>query len=227
MSKHGKRYQAVAKLVEPKKLYSPAEALALVQKTSNVKFDASVEVHLRLGIDSTKSDQQVRGTIALPFGLGKKKMIAVISGNAEKLKEAKAAGAEITGGAEIIQQIKEGKTDFDILVATPEMMKELAPIAKILGPKGLMPNPKNETVTQNIKEVVTQLVKGRADFKSDDTGNVHQVIGKVSFPVANLLANFTTIIEAVRKTKPASSKGVFLQGITLSSSMGPGVKVQL
>lgn len=227
MSKHGQRWQKVAKLVEPTKLYPITEAMELVKKTSNVKFDASVEVHLKLGIDASKSEQQVRGTIALPFGLGKSKKIAVISSSLDKLNDAKTAGAEITGGPEIISQIKEGKINFEVLVATPEMMKDLAPIAKILGPKGLMPNPKNDTVTQNIKEVVTQLAKGRADFKNDDTGNVHQIIGKVSFPTENLLANFNALLEAVKKAKPASAKGVYLQAVTISSSMGPGIKVQL
>ncbi|MFA6427952.1 MAG: 50S ribosomal protein L1 [Candidatus Buchananbacteria bacterium] len=227
MSKHGKRYQKVAKLIEPKKLYPLAEALALVKQASTIKFDASVEVHIKLGINAAKSDQQVRGTVALPFGLGRSRVIAVVSSNLDKLNEAKAAGAKIVGGAEIIQQIKEGKISFEVLVATPEMMKDLATVAKILGPRGLMPNPKNETVTQNIKQVVEELSKGRADFKNDDTGNVHQIIGKTSFAPENLLANFNTFVEAVKKVKPAASKGVYLKNISICSTMGPGIRVQI
>jgi large subunit ribosomal protein L1 len=222
-----KRYQEAVKKIDKKKAYPIAEAIKLAKETATTKFDSSVEIHVRVGIDPSKSDQQVRGTITLPSGTGKTKKICAFVG-ADKEKDAKEAGADLVGGEELIAQIKSsGKVDFEVAVATPDMMPKMAVIAKILGPKGLMPSPKNETITTNLKKTISELKKGKITFKNDDTANVHQIIGKVSFDDAKLLENFTAFIEALKKAKPASAKGSYLQNISLSSSMGPGIKVQL
>ncbi len=222
---HGKRYTELAKLVNQKTLYPAQEALELVKKTANTKFDSSVEVHLNLGIDVKKGDQQVRATFVFPHSIGKsKKVVAFVA--ADREKEAKDAGADIVGGEELIAEIiKNGKIDCDITVATPDMMPKLAKLAKILGPAGLMPNPKTDTVGTNVKKMVEEIKKGKVSFKNDTTGNIHQSIGKASMEASALLGNLTMLIEAVRKAKPASSKGVFLKSITVTSTMGPGVKV--
>ncbi|MSR85201.1 50S ribosomal protein L1 [Candidatus Uhrbacteria bacterium] len=222
---HGKRYTELKKLVDSKKLYTPEEAVELVKKTSNTKFDATVEAHFNLGIDVKKGEQQVRSTIVFPHGTGKvKKVAAFVSGDKEK--DAKEAGADIIGGEELISEIaKSGKIDFDIAIATPDMMAKLAKVAKILGPRGLMPNPKTETVGPNVKKMVEEIKKGKASFKNDVTGNIHLSIGKISMDGKQLLENFLALVEAVKKTKPPSSKGVFLLSVTLTSTMGPGVHV--
>jgi len=221
-----KRYKELKASYDSKKSYSPDEAIGLVQKTSTTKFDAAIEVHLRLGIDPKKGDQMVRGTVALPHGTGKTKKVAAFVSSPEKEKEAKEAGADLVGGEELIAQIAQtSKIEFDIAVATPDMMPKLAKVAKILGPKGLMPSPKNETVTANIKKAVEELRRGRVAFKNDDTGNLHQIIGKASFPKEKLLENFSAFMEAVRRAKPGSSKGTYLRSVTLTSTMGPGIKV--
>jgi large subunit ribosomal protein L1 len=223
---HSKRYQELKSKVDAKKLYSVEEALTLVKDTATTKFDSSVEVHVRLGIDPKKSEQSVRGTVTMPHGIGKKKKVAVFVSAAEKEKEAKDAGADLVGGEDLINEIaKTGKIDFDVAVATPDMMPKLAKVAKVLGPRGLMPNPKNDTVTTNIKKAVEDLGKGKVTFKNDDTGNVHQLIGKASFSPEQLMGNYTVFMEAIRKAKPSSSKGVFIAGVTLTSTMGPGIKV--
>jgi large subunit ribosomal protein L1 len=224
---HGKRYNELAKLIDPKKIYAPEEAIDLVKKTSGVKFDASVEVHLRLGIDPKKGEEQVRGIIVLPHSLGQKKKIAVFA-EGEKANEAKKAGADLIGGKELIEEIKKtGKINFEVALATPEMMKNLAQIAKIIGPKGLMPSPKNETVTNDIAKAIGELQKGKLTFKNDDTGNVHQIIGKISFANQKLLENLNAFFEAVKRAKPAGSKGIYIQGTTLTSTMGPGIKIKI
>jgi large subunit ribosomal protein L1 len=221
-----KRYKELKASYDAKKSYSPDEAVGLVQKTSTTKFDAAIEVHLHLGIDPKKGDQMVRGTVALPHGTGKTKKVAAFVSSPEKEKEAKDAGAELVGGEELIAEIaKSSKIEFDIAVATPDMMPKLAKVAKILGPKGLMPSPKNETVTPNIKKAVEELRRGRVAFKNDDTANVHQIIGKASFPKEKLLENFAAFMEAIRRAKPATSKGTYLKSVTLTSTMGPGIKV--
>jgi len=222
-----KRYQEAAKKIDPAKAYPINEAIKLVKDTSTVKFDGSVEIHIRLGINREKSDQQVRGTITLPHGTGKTKKIAAIV-SAEKVKEAKDAGADISGSQELIDEIKKtSKIDAEIVLATPDMMPKLAVVAKILGPKGLMPSPKNETITTNLKKTIDELKKGKINFKGDDTGNVHQIIGKVSFSEKQLLENYLAFLGAIKKAKPASAKGSYIQNISLNTSMGPGVKVQL
>lgn len=223
---HSKRYAALKAAIDPKKTYAADEAVELVKKGATTKFDSAIELHVRLGIDPKKSDQQVRATVALPHGTGKTKKVAVFVANAEKEKEAKDAGADIVGGEELIAQIaKTGKYDFEIAVATPDMMPKMAKVAKILGPKGLMPSPKNETVTTNIAKTVGELRKGRVAFKADDTGNIHQIIGKASFSNEHLIENFTALMDAIRRAKPPSSKGTYLEGVTLTSTMGPAVKV--
>lgn len=222
-----KRYLAVAKQVEPDKSYPITEAIALAKATSTVKFDAGVEVHVRLGINPKKSDQLVRSSVALPNGTGRAVRVAVISTNGDQIKAALAAGAEIAGDNELIADIKAGKINFDVLVATPEAMKLLAPIAKMLGPRGLMPNPKDGTVSANAAEAVTNLKKGKVSYKNDDSGNVHVMIGKVSFDEAKLVENYQALMESIVKAKPVAAKGTFIRNVAVSTTMGPGIKVNL
>ena len=207
------------------KAYPAGEAIELTKKLSKTKFDASIEVHFRLGIDTKKGDQQIRATVSLPHGTGKTVKVAAFV-TPEKIKEVKEAGADLVGGEDLIAEIKKTeKTDFQVAVAEPGMMKNLAAIAKILGTRGLMPSPKNETVTPNPAKAVAELKKGKVSFRSDDTSNIHAVIGKVSFPKEQLQENYNAFLEAVKKAKPSSSKGVYIKNIALSSSMGLGVKV--
>ena len=223
---HSKRYKELKGMIDAGKSYSPEEAVDLAKKTATTKFDSAIEVHIRLGIDPKKSDQQVRGTITLPHGTGKTKKVAAFVPNAEKEKEAKDAGAELVGGEDLINEIaKTGKYDFEIAVATPDMMPKMAKVAKVLGPKGLMPSPKSETVTTNLTKTIGELRKGKVAFKADDTANVHQVVGKASFSKEQLAENLNAFIEAIRKAKPPSSKGVYMVSVTLTSTMGPGIKV--
>lgn len=226
MSKHSKKYLESKKLVDSKKTYSALEAVELVKKTSTSKFDGTVEVHARLGIDPKKGEQAVRGTIVLPHATGRTTRVAVFA--VAGADEARAAGADLVGGKELIEEIKKTeKCDFDVAVAEPALMKDLAQIAKVLGPKGLMPSPKNETVTPNVAKVVGELKRGKLTFKNDDTGNIHQVVGKTSFESQKLVDNLTVIVEAIKKAKPATAKGTYLQSVTLSATMGPGIRVSL
>lgn len=221
-----KRMTAVKAKVDPSKVYSIDEAIRLVKETSTVKFDASVEVHARTGIDTTKSDQIIRSTVSLPHGTGKTKKVAAFVGPNDE-KAAKEAGADFVYGEEDIKKIKDtGKIEFDVAVATPDMMPKLAPAAKVLGPKGLMPNPKTDTVGPDVKKLVTELKKGKATFKNDDGGNVHQAIGKVSFDESALKENLVAFLDALRKAKPASTKGAYIKHLCFTSSMGPSIKVQ-
>jgi len=209
------------------KSYSIAEAIALVKKTSKTKFDSSVEVHFRLGIDPKKGEQQVRGAVSLPYGTGKTVKVAAFV-NSTNEKACKDAGADYVGGDELIAEIKKTeKTDFAVAVAEPEMMKNLAQIAKILGTRGLMPSPKNDTVTNDPAKAVAELKKGKVSFKNDDSGNIHSLIGKVSFDDNKLIENYNVMLETIKKSKPSSAKGTYVKNISLSSSMGPGVKVSL
>lgn len=228
--KHGKKYRAVEEKIDRKKIYSLEEAITLIKENKIAKFDESIEVHIKTNIDAKKGDQQIRGIVELPHGTGKSKAIAVITST--HAKDAKEAGADVVGGEELIEKIKSGKAfsdkdKFDILIATPEMMPKLAPVAKILGPKGLMPNPKTETVTTKIKETVVALKKGKASFKNDDGGNVHQLVGKVSFEDAKLIENIKAFISSLEKSKPSGLKGKMISGITICSTMGMGIKISL
>jgi large subunit ribosomal protein L1 len=220
----GKKFKAAAALVDPKKTYSTLEAMELAKQTSTTKFDGTVEVHLRLGIDPKKSDQQVRGTVSLPHGSGKtRKVIAFVT--ADKEKEARDAGADEIGTEETLAEIaKTGKFEWDLAVATPDMMPKMAKVAKVLGPKGLMPNPKSETVGTNVTKMVSELKKGKVAFKSDDYGIVHTIIGKVSFDAKALAENYETLVEAIRKIKPSSSKGVYLKNVTVATTLGPAIR---
>lgn len=211
--------------VNPNTVYSVADAIELVKKTSTVKFDASVEVHIKLGIDPKKTDQQIRSTVVLPHGTGKTKTVAAFVGPNDE-KDAKEAGADFIYGEEDIKKIKEtGKIEFEIAVASPEMMPKLAVAARVLGPKGLMPNPKTGTVDKNVKKMIEELKKGKAAFKNDDGSNIHQVIGKVSFDAKKLQENLLAFMDAIKKVKPQGSKGTYIKGLFLTSSMGPSVKV--
>lgn len=222
-----KRMTAVKSEIDVNKVYSIEEALALVKKTSTVKFDASVEVHARLSIDPKKGDQQVRSTVVLPHGTGKTRTVAAFVGSNDE-KAAKEAGADFIYGEDDIKKIKDtGKVEFEIAVATPEMMPKLAVAAKVLGPKGLMPNPKTGTVDSNIKKIIEELKKGKAAFKNDDGANIHIAIGKISFDDAKLKENYEAFMEALRKAKPNSAKGAYIKSIFLTSSMGPSVKVSI
>ena len=215
------------KIYDKNKSYPLNEAVKLVKEITKTKFDASVEVHFRLGINNKKSDQQVRGAASLPHGTGKTIKIAAFV-SPEHEAEVKAAGADFVGGEELIAEIKKTeKTDFQVAIAEISMMRSLAQIAKILGTRGLMPSPKNDTVTQNPAKAVEELKKGKISFKNDDTGNLHAIIGKVSFSDDKLLDNFSSLLETIRKAKPAASKGTFIKNVSISSSMSPGVKVSL
>ncbi|MEK7557860.1 MAG: 50S ribosomal protein L1 [Patescibacteria group bacterium] len=207
------------------KTYPVDEAVELIQKLSKTKFDSSVEVHFRLGIDNKKGEQQIRATVTLPHGTGKTIKIAAFVAP-EHEKEAKEAGADYVGGDDLIAEIKKTeKTDFQVAIAEPSIMRNLAQIAKILGTRGLMPSPKNDTVTTNPVKTISELKKGKVSFKNDDTSNIHVAIGKISFDKQQLVENFQTLLQAIKKAKPTSSKGTYLKNISLSSSMGPGIKI--
>lgn len=224
-SPRSKRYAELKKLIDSNKLYSAEEAIALAKQTSKTKFNASVEAHFNLGIDPTKSDQQIRATLIFPHSIGSnKKIIAFVA--PDKEKEAKDAGADMIGGEEYINELaKSGKIEFDIAVATPDMMPKLAKVAKILGPTGLMPNPKTDTVSPNVTKMIQEIKAGKVAFKNDSTGNVHQVFGKVDLDEAKLLENLKTLVDAVRKVKPGSSKGVYIKTLTIATTMGPGISI--
>ena len=225
MSKEKKQKPAAVEY-DAAKAYPIAEALELTKKLTKTKFDASVEVHFRLGIDAKKGEQQVRVAVSLPFGTGKTIKVAAFVTAANE-KAVRDAGADVVGGEELINEIKKTeKTDFQVAVAEPAMMKNLAAIAKILGTRGLMPSPKNETVSNDPAKTVLELKKGKVSLKNDDTGNIHVAIGKISFPTDSLVKNFTILLEAVRKAKPSTSKGVYLKNVSLSSTMGPGLKIE-
>lgn len=224
---HSKRYSQLKKLIDPKKTYAANDAIELVKKTSTTKFDGSIELHANLGIDVKKSDQLVRFTIVMPHASGKLKRVAAFV-PADKEKDAKDAGAELVGAEDLIEEItKTGKADFDVAVATPDMMPKLAKLAKILGPKGLMPNPKTDTVGTNVKKMVEELKKGKVTVKNDSTGNLHQSIGKTSMDTNAIRENLDLIVSSIRKSKPASAKGVFVKNIVLTSAMGPAVKLDI
>lgn len=225
--KISKRLKEAKSKVEAEKVYEIAEAIALVQETSKVKFDASVEVHAKLGIDPKKSDQLVRDSVILPKGTGKEVRVAAFVPS-DQVKIAKDAGADVVGDSELIEEIKKtGKCDFDVAITTPAFMRELAAIARILGQKGLMPNPKTGTIGEDVSKMVSELKKGKVSYKNDDTSNVHLTIGKVSFAADALVENFNTFLDSLKKNKPAAVKGTFIKSLSIASSMGPGIKVNV
>lgn len=224
MAKKSKRYQDAAKLIEKGKAYSIEEAVALVKETSKVKFDAAVDVAFRLGVDPRQADQQLRGALVLPNGTGKSKKVLVITEGA-KAQEAKDAGADVVGGKEILEDIKKGWLDFEVMIATPDMMAELGKLGRILGPKGLMPNPKTGTVTMDVAKAVKETKAGKVTYRTDKEGNVQMTIGRVSFDNDKLVENFTAIYDLLVKIKPSTSKGVYMKNIVVSSTMGPSIKI--
>lgn len=226
MAKQSKKYQEAAKLIEAAKLYSPKEAVELVKKTSVTKFDSSVEVAVRLGVNPKYADQQVRGALVLPHGTGKSKTVLVFAKGA-KIQEAEAAGADFVGAEELVTKIQGGWTDFDVAVATPDMMGLVGRLGKILGPKGLMPNPKVGTVTMDVTRAVNEIKAGKIEYRTDKAGNVQTSIGKVSFNDDQLLENYITLIETLIKVKPSGAKGQYIKSVTLSTTMGPGVSVDV
>ena len=226
MAKAGKKYQEAAKLIDAAKLYSPKEAVELVKKTSVTKFNSSVEVAVRLGVNPKYADQQVRGALVLPHGTGKSKTVLVFAKGA-KIQEAEAAGADYVGSEELVAKIQGGWTDFDVAVATPDMMGLVGRLGKILGPKGLMPNPKVGTVTMDVARAVNEIKAGKIEYRTDKAGNVQTSIGKVSFTEEQLLENYITLVETLIKVKPSGAKGQYIKSVTLSTTMGPGVTVDV
>ena len=226
MAKSGKKYQDACKLIEAGKLYTPAEAMDLVKKTATAKFDETIELHVRLGVDPKYPDQQVRGAIVLPNGTGKSKRVLVFA-KGEKVKEAEAAGADFVGSDEIVQKIQGGWLEFDVAVATPDMMGTVGRLGKILGPRGLMPNPKLGTVTMDLQKAISEVKAGKVEYRTDKAGNVHVAIGKASFDAEKLQQNFQALIDTLIRVKPAAAKGQYIRSITVASTMGPGVPVQV
>ena len=223
--KKGKRYQEVAKLRDKTNLYEAQEAVALVKKVASAKFDETIEAHLKMGLDGRHADQQIRGAVVLPHGTGKKVRVLVFA-KGDKADEALAAGAEFVGAEELIPKIqKEGWLDFDKVVATPNMMSVVGRLGRILGPKGLMPNPKAGTVTMDVAKAVSELKAGKIEYRLDKTNIVHVPIGKASFTEEQLTENFQTLIEAIIKAKPAAAKGQYIRSCTIASTMGPGIKI--
>ncbi len=220
----GKRMEAAVKAYDKTKAYTFEEAANIVKNNAKAKFDETVELHVKLGIDTKKADQQVRTTVALPHGTGKTKRIAVIA-KGEHAQEAQKAGADRVGAEDIVEEVIKGKIDFDVLVATPDTMKDLAKAAKILGPRGLMPNPKSGTVTFDLANTIKALKAGRIEFKADTYGIVHAIIGKASFDAAKLAENAKAVMDTILRVKPSTSKGVYVRSISMSSTMGPGVFV--
>lgn len=225
MAKFGKKYAESAKLVDRSKLYDMNESLELLKQISKAKFDETVEVHVKLGVDGRHADQQVRGAVVLPHGIGKTKKVLVIA-KGEKAAEAEAAGADFVGADDIINKIQnENWFDFDVMVATPDMMGLVGRLGRVLGPKGLMPNPKSGTVTFDVARAVNEIKAGKVEYRLDKTNIVHVVIGKVSFETEKLAENFHTIMEAIIKAKPAAAKGTYVRSVTVASTMSPGIRL--
>ena len=222
--KKGKRYTESAKLVNKNQVYSVNEAIELVSKTANAKFDESIEVHTRLGVDGRNADQQVRGVVVLPHGTGKKVRVFVLA-KGDNADIAEKAGADVVGGEDMIAKIQQGWLDFDVCITTPDMMPIVGRVAKVLGPKGLMPNPKSGTVTTNVAKAIQDVKAGKVEYRLDKNNIIHVMIGKVSFGAEKLTDNFNTIMDAIVKAKPAAAKGTYIKSVTLTSTMGPGIKV--
>lgn len=224
MARRGKSYLEKAKLVDRSKLYSPSEALALVKQTARAKFDETVEVALKLGVDPRHADQQVRGTVVLPHGTGRKVRVAVFA-KGEKAREAEQAGADIVGAEDLVAQIEKGEINFDVAIATPDMMGIVGRLGRILGPRGLMPNPRGGTVTFEIAKAVQEFKAGKVEFRVNKEGGMHVPIGKVSFDVKALEENFQALMEAVIRARPAAVKGQYIRRVAVSATMGPGIRV--
>src|SRR5881296_4126820 len=226
MRKRGKKFAAAKAQVAVDRSYTIEEAIPLVQKVKFAKFDETVELSLRLGVDPKHADQMVRGTVVLPFGLGKSKRVLAIAGG-EKQKEAQEAGADVVGGEELVEKIQGGFMDFEAVVATPDMMRAVGKLGKVLGPRGLMPNPKTGTVTVEIAKAVKEIKAGKVEFRVDKTGNIHSPVGKIEFTKDKLVENTSTLIQAVLKAKPAAAKGKYVRTATVCSTMGPGVSLDV
>jgi large subunit ribosomal protein L1 len=226
MAHHGKKYVEAAKLVDRERIYAPQEAVALVRQTSTVNFDASIEAHLRLGVDPRHADQMVRGTVVLPHGTGKVVRVAVFA-QGEKAQEALRGGADEVGAEDLVKKIEAGWLEFDVALATPDTMGMVGRLGKILGRRGLMPNPKSGTITFDIERALKEVKAGRVEFKVDKGALIHTAIGKASFEESALLDNLATLVDAVNRARPSGAKGQYLRGLTIASTMGPGVRVDL
>jgi len=224
MAKKGKKYQEAVKLVDKNKVYEVAEGIELVKKAATAKFDETVEAAFRLGVDPKRADQQIRGAVVLPHGTGKVQRVLVFA-KGEKAKDAEAAGADFVGDADMIAKIQGGWFDFDVVVATPDMMGEVGKLGRVLGPKGLMPNPKTGTVTFDVTKAVNEIKAGKIEYRVDKAGNIHAPIGKASFDADKLVDNLAALTDALNRAKPAAAKGVYMRNVTLSSTMGPGVRI--
>ncbi len=226
MFKRSKKYRAALEKIQGKPAYSLTEGLKLLRETSAVKFDATAELHLNLSLDPKKEDQSLRGTVVLPHGTGKKYKIAAIVPD-EKVKEAMDAGATKAGLEDLIEEFSKGKIAYDIIIATPDVMKKLGKVAKTLGQKGMMPNPKSGTVTNDVKKTLTELMRGRVEYRNDKEGNLHLIFGKVSFKEEELENNLKTLLRAIRDSRPSGVKGSYINSITLTSTMGPGIRLNV
>src|SRR5213594_2760634 len=224
MRKRGKKFTAARAQVAVDRTYTIEDAVPLVQKVKFAKFDETVELALRLGVDPKHADQMVRGTVVLPHGLGRTKRVLAIAGG-EKQKEAQEAGADFVGGEELVEKIMSGWTDFDAVVATPDMMRAVGRLGKVLGPRGLMPNPKTGTVTPNVAQAIREIKAGKVEFRVDKTGIIHAPLGKTSFPAQSLIENAHALVDSVVRAKPPAAKGRYLKSVTVSSTMGPGVAI--
>ncbi len=223
--KHGKKYTDSSKLIDRSKQYETAEAVRLVKESAKAKFDETVELHVRLGVDPRHADQQVRGAVILPHGTGKNVRVLVLA-SADKIKEAEAAGADFVGGEELVNKIQsENWMDFDVVIATPDMMGVVGRIARVLGPKGLMPNPKSGTVTMDVAKAISEIKSGKVEYRVDKAAIIHCPVGKASFDQDKLAENITVLMEAIAKAKPSSAKGTYIRSISIASTMGPGVYV--
>lgn len=224
MPKHGKNYREMAAAIDRQKMYDPSEAMNLIKSISKAKFDESVEASIRLGVDPRHADQQIRGAVVLPHGTGRTVRVAVFA-KGEKAKEAEEAGADVVGAEDLIENITKGWLEFDVAVATPDMMGAVGKLGRVLGPKGLMPNPKTGTVTFEVAKAIREIKAGKVEYRVDKTGIVHVPIGKVSFDADKLVENFKTLYDVILKAKPATAKGTYVKSVVLSSTMGPGVKI--
>ena len=224
MAGPGKIYKAASEAFDRQKLYTPGEALALVKETSRAKFDETIELSVKVGIDPRKADQAVRGTLSLPHGTGKSLRVVVFA-QGDKAREAREAGAQEVGDEDLAERIQKGWLDFDIAIATPDMMPVVGKLGRILGPRNLMPNPKSGTVTNDISKGIKEVMAGRVEYRNDKTGNIHLVIGKASFPIEALTENYLTVIDEILRVKPASAKGRYIKTLTISSTMGPGIRI--